>query len=236
MTDQPSDLALLDMQIEALFTHDPMGRMVAVNEPGGEVAPRFFLGRTRQGNLWRVRHDLPADVAERLQALAAAEPVHDDLRAKPAGLDAMLAVLGVDEADLDESGPAFRFPAAIPVLAGVTRIRRANLDLLRPMVPDMDDLERDFELGEPSTAVIVEGAAVATAFSSRLSARAAEAGVVTLEAYRGRGYATAVVAAWARAVRETGRIPLYSTSWDNLASQAVARKLGLVMYGSDLSV
>ena len=65
-------------------------------------------------------------------------------------------------------------------------------------------------------------------FSARLSERVAEAGVNTLEAYRGRGYAPTVVAAWAHAIRATGRIPLYSTSWDNHASRTVARKLGLV--------
>ncbi len=62
------------------------------------------------------------------------------------------------------------------------------------------------------------------------------AGIETLEAYRGRGYATAVVAGWAYAIRATDRIPLYSTSWDNLASQAVAHRLGLVQYGTDLSL
>jgi predicted GNAT family acetyltransferase len=59
---------------------------------------------------------------------------------------------------------------------------------------------------------------------------------MTLEEFRGRGYAPAVVAAWAHAVREAGRIPLYSTTWDNLASRAVARKLGLIVYGSNLSL
>jgi hypothetical protein len=36
-------------------------------------------------------------------------------------------------------------------------------------------------------------------------------------------------------VRRENRIPLYSTSWDNAASRGVARRLGLVLYGADLS-
>ena len=70
--------------------------------------------------------------------------------------------------------------------------------------------------------------------SVRISPQADEAGVETLEDYRGRGYATNVVAGWAIAVRELGRIPLYSTSWDNVVSQSVAKKLGLILYGVDL--
>ncbi len=54
--------------------------------------------------------------------------------------------------------------------------------------------------------------------------------------YRGRGYAATVTAAWALAIRASGRIPLYSTSWDNTASLAVARKLGLIAYASDWSL
>jgi len=68
----------------------------------------------------------------------------------------------------------------------------------------------------------------------RVTPVAYEVGVETAPEFRGRGYAAPVVAAWARVVREAGRIPLYSTSWENTASQAVARKLGLVQYGSDL--
>jgi RimJ/RimL family protein N-acetyltransferase len=71
---------------------------------------------------------------------------------------------------------------------------------------------------------------------SRVTARVAEAGVDTLAAFRGQGHASRVVAAWAIIVRETGRLPLYSTSWDNLASQGVARRLGLRVYGVTLSL
>jgi predicted GNAT family acetyltransferase len=88
----------------------------------------------------------------------------------------------------------------------------------------------------PVAAVIVEGRAVSVCFSARLTPRAAEAGVETLPDFRGAGHATHAVAAWAQAIRESGRRPLYSTSWENLASQGVARRLGLRMYGVDLSL
>lgn len=37
-------------------------------------------------------------------------------------------------------------------------------------------------------------------------------------------------------VKEEKRIPLYSTSWENFASQAVARKLKLINYGMGLHI
>jgi hypothetical protein len=54
---------LMRLHVRALFTHDGAGRLVAANEPGGGAAPRFFLGRTAQGNIWRVRHDVDAALA-----------------------------------------------------------------------------------------------------------------------------------------------------------------------------
>ena len=69
--------------------------------------------------------------------------------------------------------------------------------------------------------------------SARMSQLAAEAGVEPLAGFRGRGYAVAVVAAWARVVAPTGRTPFYSTAWDNVASRGVARRLGLRLYGVD---
>jgi hypothetical protein len=53
---------------------------------------------------------------------------------------------------------------------------------------------------------------------------------------RGRGYVRDVVAGWALVVRSLGTMPLYSTSWENTASQAVAWKLRLVQYGDDFHI
>jgi predicted GNAT family acetyltransferase len=73
---------------------------------------------------------------------------------------------------------------------------------------------------------------VSVCFSSRIGPLSMAAGVFTLLEHRGRGYAAIATAAWGAAVRMTGRIPVYGTSWDNLASQGVARRLGLIMHGA----
>ena len=88
----------------------------------------------------------------------------------------------------------------------------------------------------PLTAAVVAGNAVSICYCSRLTSSAAEAGVETVEFARGQGYASAAVTAWAKAVRSQGLIPLYSTSWENLASQGVARKLRMQFYGEDWSL
>src|SRR5690606_39022022 len=114
----------------------------------------------------------------------------------------------------------------------------ANRDLLREM-PDWGsgiESEARFEESGPCFVAVEDGIAVSICASVRLTDHAAEAGLETHERYRGRGHAANVVAAWARAIRDTDRIPLYSTSWANHASRAVARKLGLIAYGSDLSL
>ncbi|HVG44817.1 MAG TPA: GNAT family N-acetyltransferase [Longimicrobium sp.] len=85
-------------------------------------------------------------------------------------------------------------------------------------------------------AVVEDGRAVAVCSSVRITDAAREAGVETAPGFRGRGHAARAVAAWAVAVRRMGAIPLYSTSWSNAASQGVARKLGLRMFGADLHI
>lgn len=232
-----SDLQLLQLQVDTLFTHDARGRICYANEPGGERAPRFFFGRSREGNIWRCRDDVAEETARTLDELASEEPVRDDLRAEPRHLDAFLAALRSDrESASIASGPAYRFPDELPLPTNVRHLTRSDLHLLHLMAWDLDEAAREFEGREPYMAVVENGAAVSLCHSARLSDRAAEAGVETVEAYRGRGYASAVVAGWAHTIRATGRIPLYSTSWNNLASQGVARKLRLVQYGTDLSL
>ena len=230
-----SDRELMQIQVRALYRHDDRDRLLSVNESGDPPAPRLFLGRTLAGHVWRFRHDLPEPLVAELEALLATEPVATDLSQPPRRLEALQAALARD-APLAEmwSGPAWHFPDELPTFdLDVVRITPVDADLVRPVFPILAD---DLPWCQPCLAIIQDGGLASLCFSSRNTSAAAEAGANTLEEYRGRGYAPAVVAAWARAVRLEGRIPLYSTSWDNLPSQSVARKLGLVLYGVDLSI
>jgi len=135
-------------------------------------------------------------------------------------------------------GPAYVFPDSLPAITGagaavgVRLLGRGDLDVTRETFPWM---EEEIAGRQPCAVVVVDGRAVATCFCARRTERAAEAGVETLEGFRRRGYAVAATRAWGEAVRREGLIPLYSTSWENLASQGVARRLGLVRYGADWS-
>jgi hypothetical protein len=60
--------------------------------------------------------------------------------------------------------------------------------------------------------------------------------VKTRADHRRRGHAVNAVAGWARAARSRGATPFYSTSWDNVASQGVARRLQLSLVGVDFSL
>lgn len=232
-----TDLQLAEIDLDALFVHDARGRIVRTNEPDGTPAPRFDFWHTRAGNTWRVGHQVPDDVARRLVEMAVSEPVPDDLVSPPERFAAMHEALGTTfDPELNGYGLGYRFPDAIPDLPGTTRITHNNLHLLHRVVDDMAWPRSALDAEDIWTAVVVDDAAVSICFCSRLTHRAAEAGVETLAQHRGHGYAPVAVAAWARAVRASGRIPFYGTSHDNVASQAVARKLGLEWYAASFHI
>ncbi len=232
-----TDLELARMQAEALYVHDANGRLLCSNEPDpDQPAPRFFLARTVAGNLWRTRYDLPTALTTDLEQLASDEPVvHDrrELHEPPRYMQKYRELLE-RYAPIEKTyiGPAYYLPDLDPPTDTVT-ITPENATLLQTYFPYT--LTRLAERA-PIVVITIEGMAVAACYSARITAQVAEAGVNTEEAYRGRGYADQTVRGWAAAIRATNRLPLYSTWWDNTASQAVAAKLGAVFYAVDFSL
>ena len=225
------DCALMGIRADTLFTYDARGRMLHSNEPEGRPAPCLFLGRTMAGHVVRFGAALPDAVARRLAEIIEHQPPVGDLPVPPAVRAAVREGLELHAPITREaSGPAYRFPESVARPDGVVQVTDANIQVVRDTYPW---LYQDLAGWAPCFAVVRDGAAVSVCFSSRIGVEAAEAGVETHPDFRGRGYAVAVTAAWGGLVRAGGRIPLYSTTWDNLVSQAVARRIGLIMFGAD---
>lgn len=184
---------------------------------------------------------MPEHIAAELDTLARREPPLKDLRDAPVHADRYLSLLGSltqssrqARGKIEPSGgPAFTFPDVVAESADIVFVEDEQL---------LQHNFRGWVPGEiaagcwPVTAVIKDGYPVSVCFSARSSDAAAEAGVETAEPFRGRGFGSRVTAAWALAVRASGRIPLYSTSWTNSPSLAVARKLGLIAYASSWNI
>ena len=223
-----TDLELMSIHVRALFTHDVESRILFVNEPDSAIlpAPRLFLGRTCEGNVWRFRAGLPDELCKRLDALCADEsPVNVGVNEPPHHLETYVRLLESD-APVQEisSGPAYRFTEyqipSKPLLA----ITENNAEMLQG---GFEKLIEELPAWQPFIALMEQNQAVSVCRSVRITPEAHEAGVETLPDFRGKGFAKEVPAEWARLVLATGAVPLYSTFWENTASQAVARKLEL---------
>ncbi len=230
-----TDLELMAIHVQASFIHDAHSRRLFVNEPGGGgVAPRLFLGRTRAGNLWRCRADLPEILIEELEALCVDEPVGKEFHSKPRHFEAYVRLLET-HAPVQKLwvGPAYQFTEYFEPSRHLLAITETNAEMLRG---GFEELVAELPDWQPFLAIVEESRAVSVCRSVRITPDAHEAGVETLHDFRGKGYAKEVVAGWARLVQSMGAMPLYSTSWENTASQAVAKKLHLAPYGADFHV
>ena len=227
-----NDRRLMRLHVEALFTHDDLGRLVRVNVDGGARAPRFFIGVTADGVVRRFRHDVDDEMKRALEDVSLGSNAHDDERVP--NVEQYRTILERQAAvERVWAGPVFSFPPGLPRVTEAILVTDDNTDILRALLPDWMP---DVRLNPPLFAIVADGQAVSVCCSVRRTSDAHEAGVETVPAYRGRGYAATVVSAWAHAVRATGVIPLYSTSWENDASRGVARKLGLTRFGSDMHI
>lgn len=220
-----SDIKLMELHVNVLFKQNTENRITIVNEPPYEVAPRIFIGATNMGNIVRYSNMLDANLVGKLnQVISTSSDIN---------LGEIINVLSSDHPLHHLSiGPAYVFPNINERKhTQVIQVTQENKELLKPYFPYTFE---DFEYKQPCFVIIENNIPVSNCCSARKTSKADEASVFTHEDYRGRGYGIDVVNAWAVEVQKQGRIALYSTSWDNFASQTVARKLKLIQYGTDI--
>jgi ribosomal protein S18 acetylase RimI-like enzyme len=232
-----TDLELMSVHVRALFTHNAESRLLFVNEPDSAVtpAPRLFMGRTRAGNVWRFRADLPENLIRELDSLCADEPpLKTEFDEPPQSVERYVRLLE-NHAPVESvsAGPAYHFSENITPTRQPVAITENEAERLQG---GFEEFVAELPAWQPFVALIEGQRAVSVCRSVRITAEAHEAGVETLPNFRGHGYAGDVTAEWAQRVRAVGAIPLYSTSWENKASQVVARKLRLEFYGADFQI
>lgn len=230
----PAAGELIELHAEAMFTQDDHNRLQKINEPwpSNNPAPRFVLTRSVEGTvISRFRHDVPSDIVAQIEMLCADEWHQSNIQAEPKHLTTYMNLLKTNTYSM---GPCYSIPENLVPATDVALLTREHIQTL--LYSDTESLISEIDYVQPCTALIRNGRAVSTCRSVRITSKAHEAGLETLEEFRGNGFAQTVVAAWAAAVRQMNCIPLYSTLQENLASQAVARKAGLRLYGFNFTV
>lgn len=224
---------LMQLHADVLFTYDPHGQMQQANEPWPDrgPAPLFFLGLPITGTpVCRYRYDVPDALVQTLETLAATTPATGIPAYPPQQVAQYQHLL---QSDKWEAGPSFLVPETFTVATPGIPLTAEHTTMLGP---ELAWLGPELDYVQPCAAVIADGQVASVCRSVRITAAAHEAGIETLPAFRGKGYAAAALAGWAAMVRKTGALPLYSTSWSNHASRSVARKAGLLCYGSTLTI
>ena len=217
-----------ELHLKTVFTLNEEGHIASTREPMPSLGPAFYLVRGTDSCAWAVRADVAPRLADKLSDLARQEPPISDLRDAPMYAERYMSLVG----GRIESGPALAFPDVIAQPADTVIV-----DDIRLIDHNFSGWVAEEVPGRsPIVAVFEDGYPASVCFCARRSQMAAEAGLETAAAFRGRGFGPRVTAAWALAIRKSGRVPLYSTSWTNTASLAVVRKLGLVPYAATWSL
>jgi RimJ/RimL family protein N-acetyltransferase len=166
----------------------------------GKDSTLFSVGRHETGYVRFFRHDVPLDVRRRIEALDPEVALRDH--------EAVRQILGrCASCDRVFTGRAYYFAHT----------------------PSREDFP-DAVLRDGRHVVVANGEPVSWAWTADESERAAELAVETASAYRRRGYARQVVSAWANHVLGQGKVAFFSHETGNVASEALARSLGVTWY------
>jgi hypothetical protein len=241
------DRALLNIQFNAIFKTARAGRMVRANDPDHSPAPLFWLGGSRDGNVFGVHADVGDAAAREVMKLAADEPPFAPPNDTLKHLEQYSRLLTRDGARPQYTpGAIYELPKERPVPPDVSVIDSESADgeRLHAWLAANGMPEGLREMGfkdasdfwPPWCAALFYGQPVAVCFAARFSKRGADAGVATARNFRKRGFAAAAVAGWSRLKPLRSRALFYSTDRANVSSQRVAARLGLRLIGNRMTL
>ncbi|MEI9995910.1 MAG: GNAT family N-acetyltransferase [Rhizomicrobium sp.] len=236
--------ALLALQAATLFKLSAGRRMEYANDPERSPPPRLYMAGCEEGWVGYLRDDVDAAAARAVEDLIAQEPPLAAPGATPRFAERYREIVGSDAPLTTHNyGPIHRLrrgvqaPSTVKVVCqgtaeGDALWTRLERDGLAPdwIAAGFTDLSHFWE---PWCVAMAGDEIAAIAFAARTGLLAAEVGVYTLKAHRGRGYAAAVTAAWSTLLPRHP-VLFYATHRDNLSSQRVIARLGLPFLGESM--
>ena len=192
-------------------------------------APDLHIVQSESAVICRMHRRLPRASTDALLAIAARKRGRPVAWAQDyAAYVEILAALGPIASI--RAGPLHAFPVDRAVGIDAVVLTPSDAALL---ADGLDELLPDVASGLPAVAVLRDGRAVSICASVRATAAIRCAGVETLPEHRLRGCGGAVVLAWADEIRRRGAEPFYGTTFDNVASQRLAQRVGLRVVASE---
>jgi GNAT superfamily N-acetyltransferase len=203
MTEPPRDISMLiRLRVSLEYQLDQEGFLIPF--PNSSEQAWFLVYQYAQGYKTFFQHALPGEVRQRLAALGPQE--------------------------------AFNHPGLVRKLISDGYQSCAGGEVVYwsgyfDCPPETDERSHATCDGD-AWVVKVEGQTVCQASSVRKNEKCAEVYVETLPAYRRKGYGRQVVAAWARDVLDSRRVPFYSYRLRNRPSTALANSLRVAWYAN----
>jgi len=218
------DLALLRLELETLWITDQRGRLLRAVPDDTRPPPLLVVAACPAGAVWTTSVAVSDAAHGRVDALLTTEPGADELGWAPSCASGLIDAMGqAGDVAVPHGGPSYVVGSPLAPTVDVdlrSEVEIGGVAALDGLIP-----EADRSLAAPWVVAMVDGRVAAVCETARSTPRSVEAGVWTYEPHRRQGLGAAVTAAWS--ARVAGRTAFYSTSWDNTASQGVARRLGL---------
>jgi hypothetical protein len=238
----------LDVRLATIFVFDESGRIVRNTDPDRGTGPRLYIGGGKSGNTACLRHDVGMSTARAIERLAAEEPPLDAPECVPVHLERYIELLA---AEAPVQGHAMSLNYCFPhdfeyahdvsvVFSDMHEDARAGYNMTPDRVLPGPLVDIGFstvaKLWPPWCVALLDGEIASLVETVRISTNGAEAGVNTVPDMRGRGFAAAATAGWARSPSLRGRKLFYSTTVTNRSSQRVTERLGLDFIGASFSL
>jgi hypothetical protein len=208
-------VSLIDLQIRLEYDLDSQRRLVM--RPGSQEQASCVVYQYNGGGRLYYAHHLPLPVQKTLQEF-------DPLLAfcEPTRIDALLEMPIRLQRDIFQAAIFTHCPS--PEEYPLVQME-GEAFIIRSLYPDA---RVGLPVGDPTQPAAI-------AWSVRQDEQAAEVAVETQLAFRRRGYARQVVAAWAAAQFQHRRVAFYSHKASNYSSLALRRSLGVLPFADSMA-